>query len=69
MVNRARPADLRKALEVANLYVKMGINFVAVPFTSPEDGAALVNEAATRLDAIAREAEAATPATQQEADK
>lgn len=55
VVNRASPADLRKALEVAYLYAKMGVNFVAVPVTNEAEGQALIDRALANLDQIEKE--------------
>lgn len=49
-MNRASPADLRKAIAVANAYVKTGILFVPMPVFSKEEQAARVEEAANILD-------------------
>ncbi len=50
VMNRASPADLRKAIAVANAYVKTGILFVPMPVFSKEEQAARVEEAANILD-------------------
>lgn len=51
-MNKASPLDLRKAIEVANIYVKAGILFVPMPVLSEEDHAARVKEADARLDLL-----------------
>ncbi|MDP3440979.1 MAG: DUF1382 family protein [Azonexus sp.] len=56
-MNRAHPVDLRKAIAVANVYVKTGILFVPMPVFSKEEQAARVEEAADILDRVAIEAE------------
>lgn len=56
MINRASPVQLRKALEVAHLYAKMGINFVPVPVTSEAEQNALADQAFAKLEEIERAA-------------
>lgn len=56
MIERASLAQLRKALEVAHLYVKMGINFVPVPVTSEAEQNALADQAFAKLEEIERAA-------------
>lgn len=57
MIERASPAQLRKVLEVVNLFVKMGINFVPVPVTSIEEQNALADQAFAKLEEIERTSE------------
>lgn len=57
MLNRASPAQLRKALELANLFVKMGVNFVPVPVISDEEQEELVWQALDKLATMERQAE------------
>lgn len=52
MVERASPVTLRKALELANLFVKVGVNFVPVPVTNDEEQRELVEKALKRLAEI-----------------
>ena len=59
MIERTSPAQLRKALEVANLYVKMGINFIPVPVTSEAEQEELADRAFATLEEIERAAGAA----------
>lgn len=53
MIERASPVQLRKALEVANLFAKMGIAFVPMPVFSNEEYDTLAQQAMGRLDEIA----------------
>lgn len=57
MLKRASPAQLRKALEMANLFVKGGINFVPMPVGSEEEHAALLRQAMRKLDVMEGQAE------------
>ena len=43
-MNRASSVDIRKAILVANEFVKAGIDFVPVPVLSDEDKAILVRD-------------------------
>lgn len=56
-MNRANPKDLRKAMEAAHLYTKAGILFVPVPVMDSADHAALLEQAADRMERLAQEAE------------
>jgi hypothetical protein len=58
MIERASPAKLRKALELANLFVKMGVNFVPVPVASDEEQQELVAQALDKLAEMEKVAEA-----------
>lgn len=49
MVDRASPAQQRKALEVANLFVKMGIGFVPIPVSSSDEFEKLTAESMQKL--------------------
>jgi hypothetical protein len=60
MIERASPAQLRKALELANLFVKMGINFVPVPVASEEEQRAFVEQSLAKLAKMERAAEPAS---------
>lgn len=51
-MDRASPAELRKAMEVAQLLVKSGVDFVPMPVLNQADKEALVADAARRIDAI-----------------
>lgn len=51
-MNRARPVDLRKAMEVAQAYLKAGLWFVPVPVLNNEDFNALVKQSYSRLTLI-----------------
>lgn len=51
-MNRASPSDLRKALEVAHLYAKMGINFVPVPVLNTAEQNELADRAVAALEKI-----------------
>ena len=57
MLERASPIQLRKALELANLFVKMGVNFVPVPVASNEEQAELVAQAMAKLEVMEQQAE------------
>jgi hypothetical protein len=49
MLERASPVQLRKALELANLFVKMGVNFVPMPVGNDEEQRDLVEMAMAKL--------------------
>lgn len=51
-MERAGAAELRKALEFAQLLVKSGIDFVPMPILNQADKEALVADAARRIDAL-----------------
>ena len=53
-MNRANPADLRRAAEVAHTYVKAGILFVPMPALDQADHDALVAQSAERLEKLAQ---------------
>lgn len=52
-MNRASPSQQRKALEIANLFVKMGIGFVPVPVTSAEEFDKLAIQSLDKMNEIA----------------
>lgn len=56
-MNRASPAELRKALEIAATYAKAGIDFVCVPVLSEGDKIALVNDSALRVEQLLEQTE------------
>lgn len=56
MLERASPLQLRKALELANLFVKMGVNSVPVPVASDEEQAELVGQALDKLAIMEQQA-------------
>ena len=56
-MNRASPADLRKAIDAANVYVKAGILFVPIPVLNKDDHAAKVLEAELAIERLLTEAE------------
>ena len=56
-MNRASSVDIRKAILVANEFVKTGIDFVPVPVLSDEDKAILVRDVQMRLSQIENESE------------
>jgi hypothetical protein len=58
-MNRARPVELRKAIEAAHSLTKAGILFVCVPVMNESDYSDLVHLAKQRLGKLADEAEAA----------
>jgi len=57
VIERASPAQLRKALELANVFVKLGVNFVPVPVSSDEEQAALVERALAKLADMEKDCE------------
>lgn len=57
MLERASPVQLRKALEMANLFVKMGINFVPMPVGCDAEHAALLEKAMRKLEVLEGETE------------
>lgn len=57
MLERASPIQLRKALELANVFVKLGVNFVPVPVSSDEEQRALVEQALAKLARMEQDAE------------
>jgi hypothetical protein len=59
MIERASPFQLRKALELANLFVKMGVNFVPVPVASDEEQHQLVTQALDKLAEMEKAADKA----------
>lgn len=59
-MNRANPADLRRAAEMAQRFVKAGILFVPMPALDQADHDALVAQSAERLDRMARLADQVT---------
>jgi hypothetical protein len=48
-IYRASPVELRKALEVANLFTKIGLGFVPVPVASSEEYDRLTQEVLRKL--------------------
>ncbi|WP_406850091.1 DUF1382 family protein [Chromobacterium phragmitis] len=56
-MNRAHPADLRKALIVANELAGIGVLFVPVAVSSKEEFAQRMGELGQQLEQIAQEAE------------
>ena len=56
-MNRANPADLRKAIEMANVYVKAGVMFVPIPVLNEADRAAKMLEAELAIESLLTEAE------------
>lgn len=59
MLERASPAQLRKALELANVFVKMGVNFVPVPVSNEAEQVELVQQALEKLKEMEQQAEGA----------
>ncbi len=49
MIGRASPVQQRKALEIANLFVKMGIGFVPVPVADGAEFDDVVKQSMDRL--------------------
>ena len=62
MLERASPAELRKSLEIANLFVKNGIRFVCMPCADDTDFVGLTQEAVIKLERM----EAASPTAEGE---
>lgn len=56
-LNRASPADLRRAMEAASALMKAGILFVPMPVTSAADQAQLAEQMDQRLEQLAKQAE------------
>lgn len=56
-MERAKPADLRKAINAANVYLKAGLLFVPMPVLNDADHAELVRQADQRLDQLIQESE------------
>lgn len=56
-MNRASPADLRKALEVVDVSRKAGILFVPIPVMSAEDHSSLIAQVDSRLEQLAQQQE------------
>jgi len=52
-MNRASPSQQRKALEIANLFVKMGIGFVPVPVASAEEFEKVATQSIEKMGEIA----------------
>ena len=52
-MKRATPAQLRQALEVANVFVRHGIYFVCMPAVDEADRVNLAQQAASRLERLA----------------
>jgi len=48
-IERASPTQQRKSLEVANLFVKMGVGFVPIPVASEAEYDALAKKALDKL--------------------
>lgn len=67
-VERACPAQQRKALEVANLFVKSGVGFVPVPVANAAEFQALF-EAMTLVKLAVMESETEAAPTTGEASK
>ena len=59
-MNRANPADLRRAADLAHTYIKDGILFVPMPALDQADHDALVAQSAERLERMARLADQVT---------
>ena len=60
-MNRASPADLRRAGQVAQHYIKAGILFVPMPVLDRADHEALVAQSTERLEKMAQLAEQVSP--------
>jgi len=62
-MNRASPSQQRKALEIAHLFVKMGVGFVPMPVKDGADFEKLAQESIERLLRIATAQDAAHQAS------
>jgi len=49
-MNRASPAEIRRALEAASAYSKAGILFVPIPVLDAADHTALIEQAAAKIE-------------------
>jgi hypothetical protein len=56
-MNRARPVDLRKAMEVAQAYLKAGLWFVPMPVLNDQDFNDLVKQGDSRLTLLEQDTE------------
>ena len=56
-MNRASPADMRKALAVVDVLRKAGILFVPMPVMSAEDHSSLIEQVDSRLEQLAQQQE------------
>lgn len=56
-MNRANPADLHKALNVVDAYLKAGLLFVPIPVLNAADHLALIDQADSRLEQLAQQEE------------
>jgi hypothetical protein len=52
MLERASPTQQRKALELANLFVKAGVGFVPMPVSGPAEYEKLLRESIAKLDEL-----------------
>ncbi len=52
-MNRASPSQQRKAIEIANLFVKMGVGFVPVPVASAEEFEQLATQSIEKMSQLA----------------
>ena len=52
-MNRASPSQQRKALEIANVFVKMGVGFVPMPVVDATEFDRRAQEAIEKLSSIA----------------
>ena len=60
-MNRANPADIRRAAEMTQRFVKAGILFVPMPALDQADHDALVAQSAERLEKMAQQADQVSP--------
>ncbi len=56
-MTRASPAELRKALTIAQAFAKGGVDFVPIPVLNEHDKAEQLAELQRRLDEIEKEQE------------
>lgn len=57
MITRASPVELRKALQLANIFVRAGIRFVPMPVLDDAEHDRLAAECMAKLDQIEAAAE------------
>lgn len=66
MIERAKPTQARKSLELANVFVKSGVRFVPMPCADDAEYDRLVDQCIANLNDIERAAEAAAPTAEGE---
>ena len=66
MIERASPVQLRKALEMANLFVKAGMRFVPMPVTSDDEYDEMMRAAIAKIGEMEQAAIAHEPSSKTE---